>query len=79
MTSQHNGFTPKVQIHQSMKNIYDQNGNEMSVHYRVEDGAVKVIINRSCNECKTFGKLGDGELICTECHYTKDWLNRGMF
>ena len=78
-TNQHNRSTIKVQIHQSMKNLYDHVGNEMTVHYRIEDEIVKVIINRSCQECKTFGKLGDGELICTECHYAKDWLNRGMF
>ena len=62
----------------SFEKIYDRFGQEMNVHIREKDGQVQIIINRSCQECKKFGEIGDGTLICKKCHYQKDWLNRGM-
>ena len=74
-TSPSNGL--EVRILQSMPNIYDHLGNEMSVHYRIVNGVVEVIINRSCQKCESFHSIGGGDEVCNKCTYLKNWVERG--
>lgn len=66
-----------VVIRQSMKELFDKTGKKMSVHTRIKNGVVEVIINRSCQECTSFHEIGDGTLVCSKCTYLKNWLERG--
>lgn len=68
----------EVQVLQSMPKLLDEHGNEMTIHYRIYNGKVQILVNRSCQECKEFGKIGDGTLICKKCTYQKDWLKKGL-
>lgn len=69
----------QVRVFKSMDNLYDVTGARISVHLRqYSAGNVEVIINRSCDECKSFRKFGNQE-ICNKCSYAKGWLEDGCY
>lgn len=72
------GLGYEVQVLNSMPKIFDGSGNEMSIHYRIWNGIVQIIVNRSCQDCEEFGKIGDNTLICKKCTYQKDWVRLGL-
>lgn len=61
------------------KKIYDKEGHELSVHYRINKikKELEIITNRSCEKCINFKKAPGDIYICTRCHYEKDWLLKG--
>lgn len=64
---------------QSMDKIFDEHGNEMSVHTRrTPEHDVEVIINRSCRVCYKFHDTPSLGLICSKCSYIKNWVKMGM-
>lgn len=68
----------QVDVINSSKKIFDDYGYKLSIHIRMKDNVIEVIINRSCQECKEFHKIGDGTWICSKCTYKKNWLKDGL-
>ena len=67
----------ETKIISRMNILYDKYGNRLSIHTRIKNGIIEVIVNRSCDECKYFTKgVVD---ICKECHYQKGWLEKGKY
>jgi len=69
----------KITLMQASKKIFDNNGKEVSIHFRMNNQtkAFEVIVNRSCKHCTSFKKISGGTEICIKCKYIKDWLGLG--
>ena len=58
--------------------IFDADGYELSLHTRMTETGMDVIINRSCESCDYFAVIGNGVEICKKCKYEKNWLQKGL-
>ena len=73
------GKIEKIRLFQSSPKIFDKNGKELSVHFRVNkiENQLEIVINRSCNKCLNFKKINGDIEICTKCKYIKGWMDKG--